>query len=260
MNTGPQHLHTIVFVHAHPDDEAIFTGGTMALLAAAGHRVVLVVATSGELGIASDAGPLRGTRQAETRRACAALGIDDVRMLGRQDSGLHGENPDGFVHGSARDDANALVSLLDDLEPIDALVSYDDHGIYGHPDHVHVHDVVNLAAPLLNVETVYESTVDREYLHFVETHLVVDAGLGGRPVGRGLAATELGLPSLLVDTTVDVESVLDVKLAAMAAHASQLPPQAPVFALGPANFAAVYRYEWYRRVGQVGVIDSLPTI
>ena len=249
-----------MFVHAHPDDEAIFTAGTMALLSDAGHRVVLVVTTSGEQGAA---GPgvfdLGRQREAETLACCSQIGDIEVHFLRFEDSGFRGENPAGFAHVSVEDAGGALVGLLEGVGPIEALVGYDDHGIYGHPDHVKVHEIVAFATERLGVTTTYESTVDREYLHFVETHVVVEAALGERPLGRGLAASDLGLPSVLIDTTVDVGAMLEQKRRAMTAHTSQLPADAPVFALGEANFAAVYGYEWYARLGPPGPIETLPS-
>jgi len=90
--------------------------------------------------------------------------------------------------------------------------------------------------------------------------VVVEAGLGQRPLGRGLAASDLGMPSLLIDLTLDVSTVLDHKRRAMAAHASQLPADAPAFALGQQNFSAVYGYEWYVRHGPAGPLDLLPKL
>ena len=155
----------------------------MALLADAGHRVVLVVATSGELGVPEPGvTSLGASRQAETLECCRALGVDDkdVVFLGFADSGLHAENPDGFCHRGTDVAAHALCDAVTDRvgDRIDAFVTYDDHGIYGHPDHIQVHLATLAAAERLGVETVYEVSVDREYLHFVETHVVVEAGLG----------------------------------------------------------------------------------
>ena len=253
---GPR---TVVFFHAHPDDEAIFTGGTMALLAKGGVRVVLVVATSGELGTPEPGAlDLGRARRDETIESCAALGVDDVVFLGWADSGLDGQNPTGFCHADGAAVTASLRAAMAAFGPIDAFVSYDDHGIYGHPDHIKIHEVGRRAAQELDLPTLYEATVDREYLHFVETHVVVEAGLGERPIGRGLAATDLGLPTLLIDTAIDVHSVLDCKRTAMAAHASQLPADAPAFALGQVNFGAVYGYEWFVRRGPQSVLDELP--
>lgn len=250
---------TVAFLHAHPDDEAIFTGGTMALLAERGHRVVLLVATSGELGVPrTGANDLATEREQETIRCCRALGVDNIHFLGFADSGLHAENTSGFVRETTQTVIDAAVAALEPHGTIDALVSYDDHGIYGHPDHLQVHRCGRALQQHLEIATLYESTVDREYLHFVETHVVVEAGLGERPLGRGLAASNLGMPSLLIDLTVDVSEALDNKREAMAAHESQLPADAPAFALGQQNFTAVYGFEWYVRHGPAGPLDGLP--
>lgn len=236
----------VVFFHAHPDDEAIFTGGTMALLAERGERVVLVVATRGELG-----GP---DRVEETCRAADLLGVRRVEFLRWRDSGMAGdvanEAPDAFARVDVEEAAGEVARLLRE-EDASALVVYDEHGIYGHPDHVQVHRVGRRAAELAGVPTVYDATVDREYLHFVETHLVVEAR-GGRPTGLGLAATDIGMPTLLIDLTVDVTRMLERKREAMAAHGSQIPETASAMQLPVEAFAAVYGYEWFLRTGPPG--------
>ncbi|HEX2038170.1 MAG TPA: PIG-L family deacetylase [Acidimicrobiales bacterium] len=245
---------SVVFFHAHPDDEAIFTGGTMALLAERGERVVLVVATRGELG-----GP---ERVEETCRAADVLGVARVEFLRWRDSGMEGdpgnEAADAFTRADPQEAAEAVARLLRE-EQAAALVGYDEHGIYGHPDHVQVHRVGRRAAALAGVPTVYDATVDREYLHFVETHLVVEAG-GGRPVGLGLAATDLGMPTLLVDLTIDVTRMLERKREAMAAHGSQIPETASAMRLPVEAFAAVYGYEWYLRTGPPSVLCALSAV
>jgi LmbE family N-acetylglucosaminyl deacetylase len=259
---------TVVFFHAHPDDEAIFTGGTMALLAAAGWRVVLVVATAGEHGLTS-AGvgpevPLAVRRTGETAQAAEVLGAQRIEFLGYHDSGLEGsggERPVGaFADAPVEEAAARLAGILSE-EQAQALVSYDARGIYGHVDHIQVHRVGLAAAEEAGVPTVYESTVDREYLHFVETHLVVEATIAAqperRPLGLGLAAAPLGLSTVEVDCTVDVRSVLPVKRRAMSAHASQIPETSSAMRLPDADFAAVYGYEWYARRGPLGPIDQL---
>jgi LmbE family N-acetylglucosaminyl deacetylase len=262
---------TIVFVHAHPDDEAIFTGGTMVRLARAGHRVVLVVATGGELGESPDgftaaggagdlSGPatdLAGRRRAETEAAARLLGIACVRWLGYHDSGMAGDAanhaPGTFWSADPAAATARLAAVLADEDPA-AVVVYDETGIYGHPDHVQVHRVGCRAAAAAGVATVYGATVDREYLHFVETHLVEEAILAG---DLGLVRSHIGVPSVAVDAEVDVRSVLDVKRAAMAAHASQIPESRSALQLPDHHFADVYGWEWYVRSGPPGPIDAL---
>jgi LmbE family N-acetylglucosaminyl deacetylase len=260
---------TVVFFHAHPDDEAIFTGGTMALLSAAGWRVVLVVATAGEQGetsalIGPDV-PLAVRRTGETAQAAELLGAQRIEFLGYHDSGVDSRSPadrpaGAFADAPVDEAATRLAGILAE-ERAQALVTYDARGIYGHVDHVQVHRVGLAAAADAGVPTVYESTVDREYLHFVETHLVVEATIAAQPertvLGLGLAAAPLGLSTVEVDCTVDVRPVLAVKRRAMAAHASQIPETSSALRLPDADFAAVYGYEWYARRGPAGPIDDL---
>ena len=252
----------MVFFHAHPDDEAIFTGGTMARLADEGWAVVLVVATGGELGTryaaGRDAAGLRAKRQAETRRAAEALGVTRLEFLGYHDSGVPGADANllpGSFNSADPDEAAARLAAICGEEAAAALVAYDDHGIYGHPDHLKVHEVGLRAAERAGVQVVYEATVDREYLHFVETHLVVEV-LGDAPE-LGLAVTSLGVPTVEVTTTVDVRPVLERKRVAMAAHASQIPEGGYALRLAPAAFSAVYGFEWYVRRGPSGPLEKL---
>jgi len=257
---------TIVFVHAHPDDEAIFTGGTMARLAEGGHRVVLVVATGGELGEApgADLAPadlpssrLAAHRRTETSAAAETLGIARVAWLGYHDSGMAGDPansaPGSFWSADTAEATARLRAVLDEEAPA-AVVVYDETGIYGHPDHVQVHRVGRRAAAAAGVATVYDATVDREYLHFVETHLVEEAILAG---DLGLVRSHIGLPSVAIDLALDVREVLDRKRSAMAAHASQIPESTSALQLPTHHFADVYGWEWYVRSGPRGPLDAL---
>lgn len=263
----PEEGRAVVFFHAHPDDEAIFTGGTMARLAGAGTRVVLVVATQGERGVALAASnapdSLAAHRRDETRRAAELLGVARLEFLGYEDSGMLGDPantaPGAFWSADTDEVAAQLADVLRD-ERASALAVYDEHGIYGHPDHVKVHRVGVEAARRAAVQTVYESTVDREYLHFVETHLVSEAGqalAASGPASLGIAASGVGVPTVMVSTTVDVRALLDVKRAAMAAHGSQIPETASALRLPVEEFAGVYGYEWYIRRGPPGPLEAL---
>ncbi len=267
MTAGASNGRSIVFFHAHPDDEAIFTGGTMALLAAQGWRLVVVLATQGEQGepspLVHPGVPLAVRRVAETAEAAEQLGAERVEFLGYHDSGVAGDAPEGPVQPFARcsvEEAAQRLGRIVSGEKAASLVTYDEQGIYGHPDHIQVHRVAKRAADLAGVPTVYEATVDREYLHFVETHLVVEASRGLVQPERsqlGLAASTLGLSTVEVDCTVDVRPVLAIKRQAMAAHASQIPETCSAMRLPEASFAAVYGFEWYVRRGPPGPIDGL---
>ena len=140
---------TLVTFHAHPDDEALLTAGVMAKAAAEGHRVVLVVATHGEAGEVDgsflgedDLGTRRG---AETEESARALGVHRVEFLGYRDSGDDGRAEGGFVSVEPDSAAHRLAALLRE-EQADVLTTYDPRGGYGHPDHVHVHEVGRRAA------------------------------------------------------------------------------------------------------------------
>jgi LmbE family N-acetylglucosaminyl deacetylase len=254
-------MSTVAFFHAHPDDEAIFTGGTMARLADSGNRVVLIVATNGELGVPheDDAPPdqLAAARRAETEAASRLLGVSQVYFLGYHDSGMAGDPANDAAGSLWGEDASLIseeVARLLGRESAEALVTYDSSGIYGHPDHLQVHRAGRLAAARGAVGTLYESTIDREYLHFVETHLVEEAILGG---DLGMARSHLGSPSVEITTTIDVSAQLERKRAAMAAHRSQIPETAAAFQLGMEQFSAVYGWEWFIRYGPPGSLDEL---
>ena len=253
-----------MFLHAHPDDEAIFTGGTMARLAAVGVPVVLVVATGGELGTvhpayhgALDDLGLSGVRRAECEQAAALLGVTEVEFLGYHDSGMAGDDtndaPGAFCRASLDTAVARVAAMLRSVDAI-AVVGYDDEGIYGHPDHIQVTRVARAAADVAGVPTVYGATVDREYLHFVETHVVAEAGLVD---DLGLVRSRIGVPTVEVAAAVDVRAVLGQKRAAIAAHASQIPESSSVLQLPEHHFADVYGWEWFVRWGARGPLDEL---
>ena len=163
---------TLVAFHAHPDDEALLTAGTMAKAAAAGHRVVLVLATNGDLGLtdsATRARDLGAQRLAEARRSADELGVARVEWLGYADSGMGPElyaDPPGrtrFVRAPVAEAAQRLAVLLRE-ESADVLLSYDARGGYGHRDHVRVHEVAAAAARLAGTPRVLESTIPRDLL------------------------------------------------------------------------------------------------
>lgn len=151
---------TVVAFHAHPDDEALLTGGTLARVAAEGHRVVIVVATD----TTATASP--PTRMDELRASAAILGAHRVEHLGYADSGhgadLYPDPPDRrrFVRADTEEAAERLAAILRE-ENADLLLSYDPNGGYGHRDHVKVHEVGERAAELTGVR-VLEATMPRD--------------------------------------------------------------------------------------------------
>jgi LmbE family N-acetylglucosaminyl deacetylase len=237
-----------VLLHAHPDDEAIFTAATMHRLARAGARVVLVTATAGELGPVLR--PLRAgetlaaRRRGELERACELLGVARLVLLGHRDSGMAGWDTNAHPDALAAAPTAVVARRLADLcaaEGAEALVHYDPGGIYGHPDHLAVHRVGAAAAALAGIAG-YEATVDRTRPRGRRTHLV-DRAAAGTPVGW-----------VAPETVVLAEPAdLRAKRAAMAAHGSQV-PRAAVRRLG---FAAAYGREWYRRGPRPGLLDEV---
>jgi len=249
---------TLVSFHAHPDDEAIACGGTMAMAAEAGHRVVLVTATAGECGEVADGilapGETLGERrQKELAEAAAILGVARVEILGYRDSGMIGtkENRDpGCFWQTPVDEAAARLARILAEERPDVFTIYDEHGNYGHPDHIQVHRVGVRAAEMVAVERVYESTMNRDhFLRLIAQAREFGLGDGGdMPDIEGID-DQMGLPEEVLTTAIDVSTHLDTKRRAMAAHASQIAENSFFLSMPPAAFAAAFGTEWYRRRG-----------
>jgi len=246
--------YTLVTFHAHPDDESIATAGTMARAKAEGHRVVLVLATRGELGeYAPDAlapgESLTERRVAELHAAADLLGVDRVEFLGYKDSGMAGEATNDAEGAFARADVDEAATKLAELlreEDADVLTVYDDHGGYGHPDHVQVHRVGVRAAELAGTKRVYEATMNRD---FIRNLMEMRADEMPDTVDAPDAAQmdDFGSPEEIITTTVDVRDYVDRKRAAMQAHASQIPADSFFLALPPEAFQAAFGSEWFIR-------------
>ena len=239
---------TFGFFHAHPDDEAIATGGVMAQLADAGHRVVLVVATRGEHGEVP-AGVLRPgeelweRRVAETHAAAAILGVERVEFLGYRDSGMMDAEtnsaPDSFWSTDVEEAAERLASVLRE-EDAHAVTAYDERGGYGHPDHIQVHRVGLRAAALAGTPAVFESTVNADHV----TRMIREAA-----GTMEFEETDLGVPEARITTFVDVTDVIERKRAAMVAHASQITEESFFLQLPPDLFRRAFGTEWFIRHG-----------
>ena len=245
-------MSTIVTFHAHPDDEAIATGGVMAKAAADGHRVVLVVATRGEHGEVPD-GFLRPDeelwrrREQETHAAAEVLGVARVEFLGYVDSGMMGEPendaPESFWQADVEEAARRLADILEE-ENADVFTAYDENGVYGHPDHVQVHRVGMRAAELAGTRKVYLNTVNNDYL----VREMAEAAEAGVPMPGDLDPADLdnlGVSEDRITTTVDVTAFIDKKRAAMAAHGSQISETSFFLAMAPELFARAFGIEWF---------------
>ncbi|TDD22633.1 PIG-L family deacetylase [Kribbella turkmenica] len=215
--------YTLVSFHAHPDDEALLTGGTLARLAAEGHRVVLAVATDGEAGSAAaayrTAGMLAAYRRDELDRSAAALGCARVVRFGFLDSGSTRRPREGTFSRMAVEDAAApLIALLRE-ERADALTIYDPAGGYGHPDHRQVHAVGAYAGQRAGTPLVLEATIDRALIQRLIR--LVGAIPGVLPEVRVADYDGAYSPAPAITHQVDVRAYARQKRAAFRAHASQ---------------------------------------
>jgi N-acetyl-1-D-myo-inositol-2-amino-2-deoxy-alpha-D-glucopyranoside deacetylase len=276
----------LLLVHAHPDDETIGTGAVMARYAAEGAQVTLVTCTLGEEGevlvpalgnLAAAAGDqLGGYRVLELTEAMRALGVTDHRFLGGpgrwRDSGMMGlpENdaPRAFWRADLTEATRALVAIVREVRP-QVLVTYDENGGYGHPDHIQAHRVamaaVDAAAdPAFAPETgepwavakVYWTAVPRSALRR-GIELMVEAGESGFFGTDNVDDLPFVLDDELVTTAVDGRPYLPAKLAAMHAHASQISADGPFFALAEKVGEDAFGVEYFRLArGRLGAADG----
>ena len=244
---------SLLLVHAHPDDESIGTGATMAKYAAEGARVTLVTCTLGELGeiIPPDLrhlfpDELGQHRIGELDRACAALGVEDHRFLGGEgryrDSGMMGlpdnDDPRCFWQANVDEAADALAKVIDEVAP-DAIVTYDANGAYGHPDHIQAHRVTLRAHELTGqAARLYATAMPRSVLARA-SELPEDSWF--------IRNTDpyLGVPDDQVTTEIDATAYLDAKKAAMRAHETQITVDGDYFALSNEVGRRILGQEYY---------------
>ena len=253
---------TLVCFHAHPDDESISTGGTMARAVAEGHRVVLVVATNGDHGETPDdlaAGEtLVDRRRAETAASAAVLGVHRLEWLGYADSGMTGwdqnDHEHSFLQAPLEEAAERLAAILRQ-EDADVLTVYDWHGNYGHPDHIKVHTVGHLAAELAGTPAVYEATMNRDEMKrfFQEAK---NQGVNPQPEGEewdpdGPAddGNPMGTPEAEITHRVDVGEYVLTKKASIACHKSQVTDAGFFMSLPDEAFKFAFGTEWFIKKG-----------
>jgi len=229
---NPRRRKTLVFVHAHPDDEALLTSGTMARAVAEGNRVVLIVATNGEAGLTTGSMKkgLGSRRMAELENSTRALGVSRTVALGHHDSGLYGEVISGFAHTDPNAIAASITAICDE-EGADVLVGYDPSGGYGHPDHTQVHRVVRLAAErAARTPTLFEATLPREpIVRAVRTAAAL------RLTPKDFDPAEFAnawTPKDEITHRVNVREFLNQKRNSLRAHASQASADGTVRTLG----------------------------
>ena len=235
--TGGDGSGCLLLVHAHPDDECLSTGGTIARYAAAGVRVVLVTCTNGEAGEIAEVpdlgtieeirGRLGEIRVEELKEACRRLGPVDLRLLGYHDSGMDGtpENgsPEAFVNQNIEEAVGRVAAIIRETRP-DVLVTYNEIGFYGHPDHIRAHQIalraIDAAAPTHRVRKTYFTAVPKSLL------------IGGRALAEQLDRSPDDFFSLeeieriatdddAITTSIDVSAYVDEKFRALEAHRTQ---------------------------------------
>ncbi|MFD9963582.1 PIG-L family deacetylase [Amycolatopsis sp. NPDC058986] len=249
---------TLVTFHAHPDDECIVTGGVMRKASEEGHRVVLVVATRGEVGevpegFLAEGEQLWERRVRETHAAAEVLGVKRVEFLGYRDSGMMGEpsneHEGSFWTAPVEEAAERLAAILRE-EEADVLTVYDDNGGYGHPDHIQVHRVGMRAAELAGTPRVYEATNNADHMR-KGIEAAIEQGLIPKEALPDVSEEDsFGKPEAVITGAVDVTAYLDAKRAAMRAHASQIPEESFFLAMPDEGFAHAFGTEWFIRAGQ----------
>ena len=246
---------SLVCFHAHPDDESIATAGTMAKAAEAGHEVTLVVATRGELGepvpgVLAEDEELWTRRVAETERSAAVLGASRVEFLGYRDSGMMGEStnddPRAFWRAEIDEAADRLAALLAEVG-CDVLTIYDDHGNYGHPDHIQVYRVGRRAGELAGVPFVFQSTMNRDAIvRSMRERPAEFAELEAEGKGPGIDEnTDMGSPESLITHAIDVSGYVDHKRRSMQCHESQISPDDFFLAMPEEGFRQAFGTEWF---------------
>jgi len=256
----------LLLVHAHPDDETINNGVTMAKYAKDGAQVTLVTCTRGEEGevlvaelsnLASDKDDKLGQhREIELKDAMAHLGISDFRFLGApnkkwRDSGMMGtpqnDRKDVFWQSDLEEAANELVKIILEIKP-QVLITYDEFGGYGHPDHIKAHRVAMRAAEIAEtkgwkIEKIYWNTMPRSVIQMgIEKMKEVGSDFFGAESADDLPFAK---PDELVTSVVHASEFVPQKLAAMKAHATQIAVDGPFFALSNNLGLSVWGDEYY---------------
>jgi N-acetyl-1-D-myo-inositol-2-amino-2-deoxy-alpha-D-glucopyranoside deacetylase len=267
----------LMLVHAHPDDETIGTGVTMAKYAAEGVDVTLVTCTLGEEGeilleefahlAADQADGLGDHRMTELGAAMSELGIRDWRLLGSpgefRDSGMMGTPSNEHVKAFWRADllsaATALVGVIREVRP-QVLVTYDDFGGYGHPDHIKAHQVAHYAASLAAAPSFRPDlgaawSIAKIYWTAFPKSVIKEGIAALREQDSDHEFAQLDPDDIpfacddeLVTTVIDGTDYLPKKLAAMRAHATQINVDGGFFALSNNIGAQAFGHEYYRLV------------
>jgi LmbE family N-acetylglucosaminyl deacetylase len=247
---------TLLCVHAHPDDEAIFTAGITSHYGELGYRVVLITCTNGQLGFDDHARPgsdpmhdvevTRATRAGELQRAAVLAGFSRVVTLGYDDSGMIGwaqnDRPSAFMNADIGAVARTLAAIMDE-ERATVVVTYDENGFYGHPDHIMANVVTRAALEL-------SSSPKRLYYPVAPRGVLEEFVAGAKASGVFLPAWIVNAEHTVSDETVastmDVRAFAKRKHQAIAIHASQV-DNADLVTMDEELFTLLFGIEYYQR-------------
>jgi len=256
----------LLLVHAHPDDETINNGATMTMYASLGAQITLITCTRGEEGevlvpelaqLASmHTDSLGDHRVIELASAMKALGIKDHRFLGEgkrlfRDSGMMGteqnENPNTFWQADVERAADLIVEVIEEVKP-HVLVTYDEIGGYGHPDHIQAHRVAMRASEKAKwqIEKIYWNTIPKSVIaEGIEKLKGTGTDFFGAESADDLP---FAADDSLVTTVIDGNKFVDAKMEAMKAHKTQIALDGPFFALSNNLGLQVWANEYYRLI------------
>ena len=256
----------ILLVHAHPDDETINNGATMALYAALGAQITLVTCTRGEEGevltpelthlASSQSDALGEHREIELANAMKALGVTDFRFLAEgegkyRDSGMMGtepnNRPDVFWQADFEEASDYLVKVIDEVKP-HILITYDEIGGYGHPDHIQAHRIAMRASEKSKwqIQKIYWNTMPKSVL---AESMAKMKELGSDFFGAdNVDDLPFAKEDSFVTTLIDANSYVDAKMEAMKAHHTQIALDGPFFALSNNLGLQVWGHEYYTLV------------
>jgi len=264
---------TFLAVHAHPDDEASSSGGLYRLLADQGARTVLVTCTNGECGDAPDGAKpdadhhdgdeVAAIRAIELNNAVKILGIDRLVRLGYRDSGMKGwpqnNDPESFWATPVEVAAAKLAETLMEERP-QVIMTYNEHGFYGHPDHIQAHRITLAALKMIDYEpTLYFNAIpDSVMVMWRERWEQEDRERAEADAAKGIVRApdvpdpdeeefEMGTPDDQISATIDISAVNGAKFDALEAHVSQI-GDSFWMKMGRERFIETMRTEWFVRM------------
>lgn len=273
---------TFLAVHAHPDDEASSTGGLLRLLANQGVRTVLVTCTNGEYGDALD-GAKPGTsdhdgdevakiRAVELEKSVDVLGVSRLVRLGYRDSGMIGwpqnDNPEAFWSTPVEDAATRLAAILREERP-QVIMTYNEIGFYGHPDHIQANRITLAALKMIDFEpTLYYNAIPNSVMALYRERWAQEErerraadeakGIVREPESDDGDELDMGTPDDQISAVINVADVSDAKFDALAAHASQM-GESFWMKMGREEFKTVMGNEWFVRVTNPKGIEGVVT-